>query len=802
MTADKGSIVAGRDVKNATSIHTHNTVLPAESLKTAPRVKAPAGLTNVPLPHGFVGRDRQMKALDAAFAASGEVVVQALHGLGGVGKSTLAAYWAATRSRSSPRWWITAESAVAVDSGLADFAVALHPALKSMELGTDELREWALLWLATHRNWLIVLDNVNDQQHVRPIIERAGRGGNFLITSRRATGWHELSSTVVLDALEEAEAIELFTRILNHQKERNTDGAAEVCEEVGFLPLAVEQAASYCAETGVSPRAYLDLLTSRPAEMFAATAENGDANRTIARIWSITLDRLSDTPLAGEALRVLAWYAPDGIPCSLVDDLSYPPHLRSRIIQLRSECAHDANALHVRIRKVFRSYVENMADPQGLNQAIGRLAAYSMISQQDNTITVHRLVQALARTPDRKDPHRRVKDIASAQRVAAKALESRLPADAYHPSTWPIWDTLLPHVIAHTDHTPPESETATTARLLGETSRFLYRQGAMARSTAAGSRAAQIHERLLGKKHRVTLASRDTLAATYQAAGDLKRAIPLLEAVLVDTERLLGTDHPHTLRRRNNLAGAYQASGDLKRAISLYESNLADTERILGSDHRHTLIHRNNLAGAYQASGDLTHAISLYESNLADTERILGSDHRHTLIHRNNLARAYQEAGDLTHAISLYESNLADTERILGTDHPDTLDRRDAIAAAYQAGGDLTHATPLFESVLVDTERILGSDHPDTLTHRNNLATAYQEAGDLKRAIPLLESNLVDTERILGSDHPDTLIHRNNLATAYQEAGDLERAIPLLESNLVDTERILGSDHPDTLRRR
>jgi hypothetical protein len=253
LSADKGSIVAGRDVKNATAFHVQNTVLPAEALKSAPRVKAPVGLTNVPQPHGFVGRGRQMKALDAAFATSGEVVVQALHGLGGVGKSTLAAYWAATKSRSSPQWWITAESAVAVDSALADFAVALHPALKGIEMGTDELREWALLWLAAHRNWLIVLDNVNDPQHVRPIIERAGRGGRFLITSRRSTGWHQLSSTVALDVLEEAEAVELFTRILNHQKERDSDGAAEVCEEVGFLPLAVEQAASYCAETGVSP---------------------------------------------------------------------------------------------------------------------------------------------------------------------------------------------------------------------------------------------------------------------------------------------------------------------------------------------------------------------------------------------------------------------------------------------------------------------------------------------------------------------------------------------------------------------
>lgn len=564
LSADKGSIVAGRDVRSATSFHTHNTVLPAGALKSAAKVKAPpTGLSNVPRPHGFVGRDRQLAALDTAFATSGEVVVQALHGLGGVGKSTLAAHWARTRSRSSAQWWIAAESSAALDSGLADLAVALHPVLTSTEMGADDLREWALSWLAAHRGWLIVLDNVNDPQHVRPVIERAGRGGRFLITSRRATGWHQLSSTVPLDVLDEAEAIELFTHILNHEKQRDIDGVAEVCAEVGFLPLAVEQAASYCAETGVSPRTYLDLLTSRPAKMFATTAEDGDADRTIARIWSLTLDRLKETPLAGEVLRVLAWYAPDGIPRNLLDDLSYPPLLRSKVAQLQSQRANEVTGRRLRLLKFARSHIENLADPQALNTAIGRLAAYSMISEQDGTITVHRLVQALARTPDPKNPHRRAKDITSAQRVAANTLESRLPAKVGDPGTWSTWHALLPHLIAHTDRTPPESETATTARPLRNASEFLCEQGAVARGTAAGSRAARIHERLLGKRHRATLTSRGNLAIAYKDAGDLKRAIPLLESNLTDTERILGTDHPHTLTRRNNLGRTYETAKGL-----------------------------------------------------------------------------------------------------------------------------------------------------------------------------------------------------------------------------------------------
>ncbi|MCH0559970.1 MULTISPECIES: FxSxx-COOH system tetratricopeptide repeat protein [Streptomyces] len=767
--------MAGRDVKSATSFHTHNAVLPAGALKSAPRVKAPAGLSNMPQPHGFVGRDRQLAALNAAFATSGEVVVQALHGLGGVGKSTLAAYWASTRSGSSPQWWITAESPAALDAGLADFAVALHPALASTQMGADELREWALLWLAAHRNWLIVLDNVIDPQHVRPVVERAGNGGRFLITSRRATGWHQLSSTVPLDVLEEAEAVELFTRILTHEKQRDSDGAAEVCAEVGFLPLAVEQAASYCVETDISPRHYLGLLDRKPAETFTRTAEGGDADRTIARIWSITLDRLKDMPLAWEVLRVLAWYAPDGIPCGLLDDLAYPPPLRSMVTRLRSQPLGNANALRTRLHRFACHYAERKADRLALSTAIGKLAAYSMIGRQGDTITVHRLVQAFARTPDPMDPYRRARDIAEAQQIAAHAIGRSLPTDPDDPDTWPTWHALLPHVAAHIDCTPPQSETFATARLLREVSNFYSRRGVVSRGIAAGIRAVQIYERLLGRKHYVTLYSRNTLANAYTAAGDFKCAVALFESNLADTEGVFGPDHPDTLASRNNLASAYQGAGDLKRAIPLFESTLADSERIFGSNHLVNLLRRNNLAVAYEGAGDLKRAIPLFESNLADTEGVFGPDHPDTLTCRNNLAAGYQGAGDLKRAIPLFESTLADSERILGADHPDTLMRRNNLANAYESACNLMHAIPLLESTLADSERVLGPDHPKTLTVRHNLAVAYEGAGDLKRAIPLFESTLADSERILGADHPDTLARRDHFANTCKGTKRLHR---------------------------
>ncbi|MGI5322331.1 tetratricopeptide repeat protein [Actinomadura nitritigenes] len=51
----------------------------------------------------------------------------------------------------------------------------------------------------------------------------------------------------------------------------------------------------------------------------------------------------------------------------------------------------------------------------------------------------------------------------------------------------------------------------------------------------------------------VGLASRNNLAGAYQSAGDLDRAIPLLEATLTDYERILGGDHPLTKAVRENV---------------------------------------------------------------------------------------------------------------------------------------------------------------------------------------------------------------------------------------------------------
>ncbi|WP_148088527.1 FxSxx-COOH system tetratricopeptide repeat protein [Streptomyces sp. PanSC9] len=741
--------------------------MPAEALRPASEVEARDGLDDLPWrPDHFVGRNGELDRLDAALARPGVALVQAVHGLGGIGKSTLAAHWATTRDHGhQPVRWFTADSPAGIQQGLADLAVALQPALKVLPV--EALAEYGLQWLATHTGWLVVLDNVNDPAHVTPLLVRAP-GGRFLITSRLGDGWGANVSLVRLDVLDPDESLALLTSIITSASPRDLDGAAELCAELGHLPLAVEQAAAYIAQTPFStPRTYLQLLAEHPAQMYGQAGALTDAERTVARVWNITLDHIATRqPAAVDLLRSLAWYAPDAIPARLatLDDHG----------------------------------------PVQTNQALGLLTAYSMISPDPatGTITVHRLVQALARTPDPTDPHRTPELIDQARENAVTHLTQNLPTTPQDPLSWDTWRQLLPHIDALTHHTREDTDTPATAYIHNEAGLFLQHQGLLHQAISYLHRAQTHYEHVLGPEHSNTLTTRNNLANAYQDIGDHTQAISLHQQTLEIRTRILGPEHPHTLTTRNNLASTYQNAGDHTRAIPLLEQTLKVRTRILGPEHPQTLTSRNNLAHAYETAGDHTRAIPLLEQTLKDRTRILGPEHPDTLTTRNNLAGAYQTAGDHIRAISLLEQTVEAFARILGPEHPDTLTTRNNLASAYQTAGDHTRVIPLLEQTLKDRTRILGPEHPDTLASRNNLAHAYQTAGDHTRAIPLLEQTVEAFARILGPEHPYTLTTRSNLANAYQTAGDHTRVIPLLEQTLKDRTRILGPEHPDTLASR
>ncbi|MFI6761929.1 tetratricopeptide repeat protein [Micromonospora sp. NPDC050417] len=282
-------------------------------------------------------------------------------------------------------------------------------------------------------------------------------------------------------------------------------------------------------------------------------------------------------------------------------------------------------------------------------------------------------------------------------------------------------------------------------------------------------------------------------------AGDLHRAVPMLQTTYDERERILGRHHPDTRTSRFDLAGVYRSAGRFDEAVGIYQAIVDERHRELGPEHIDTREARYSLAQTYEAAGRLSKAISIYEAIVAARERELGAGHPGTGAVRTMLAHAYAAAGRHDEAITLHRAIVEERERDLGHEHPETLTSRSNLASAYESAGLTAEAIRLFRAIVADNTRLLGRDHLSTLTSRNNLAQAYESAGWRFQAIATYQATAGAMERVLGPGHHSTLTVRSNLAHIYRRAGMDDEAARLLESIVADEERLLGADHPNTL---
>ena len=338
---------------------------PQEALSTA--VQQPR-ISQIPHPRNpnFIGREEYLERLHQELN-SGKLaaVMQAIAGLGGIGKTQLALeYSYRYGSEYNVIWWVRSEQEETRLGDLQALGQALGQSRSGMEVSQSITA--TLAWLDRNDNWLLVFDNVEHPSHIRDLLPKARRG-HIIITSRYAA-WQEVAQTVSLTLWSRGEAISYLSQ---RTRQQNDTAAAAIAEALGYLPLALVQAAAYIEETGCSFADYLELFQAHPAETLRLRPAASDAEKVIATIWEIAFQRVAETnPRAVELLNLFAFLPPDRIPRRLLTG--------------------QANRLPV-------SLAETVQDPFVLNTAITVLRSYSLIDTTEDSFSVHRLVQVAVR---------------------------------------------------------------------------------------------------------------------------------------------------------------------------------------------------------------------------------------------------------------------------------------------------------------------------------------------------------------------------------------------------------------------
>jgi hypothetical protein len=689
---------------------------PAEVLRLAPR------------PPSLVDREHLLAEVDDRLAGSDRsgprVVV--LSGLAGSGKTSVAVEYAHRHlSEVGIAWQFEAEDPTVLAAGFSELATQLG--------ARDALAEQDPVAsvhgiLATYRDgWLLVFDSAPDPASVQPFVPPAGEG-RVLITSRNALWPSGQALEVPVLSLDAAVGF-----LADRTGDPDHQAAEELATELAGLPLALEQAAAFIQATGDSLAGYLASFRRRRASLMARGQAAGYPG-TVAAAWAVAFSQVEKSaPIAAGLLQLLAFYAPEAVPLSLL--LQSRPGLTE---QLPDEVAPVLAPL--------------LDDELAVKDAVAALRRFSLVSPAPGgAVSVHRLVQAV--TADQMSA-----ELARAWRQAAATLiEAALPDDPAQPNTWAVFAALLPHARAVLELT------STGARRIAE---YLGHSGSYwaARDLFRLVADAYTQDQTYGPEDPDTLNVCGDLAFWTGQAGDAATAREQYAALLPVEERVLGPEHPETLTARNNLARWTGAAGDPAGARDQLASLLPVFKRVLGPEHPDTLATLGNLAFWTGAAGDAARARDQYAALLPIRERVLGPEHPDTLTARNNLARWTGEAGDTAGARDQYAALLPIRERVLGPEHPDTLLTRDYLAHWTGGAGDPAGAHDQLAALLPVVERVLGPEHPDALTARVNLADWTGAAGDPAGARVQLAALLPVVERVLGPEHPDTLATRRSLA--------------------------------------
>jgi tetratricopeptide (TPR) repeat protein/DNA-binding XRE family transcriptional regulator len=642
----------------------------------------------------FTGREHLLATLHSHLLAArkaSSVKPLALYGLGGIGKTAIAVEYAFRyRDDYICAFWIRAATH---DTFVNDFVrLAQLLALPEKESTEQRITITAIQrWLATHEDWLLILDSAEDLRMAQEFLPSSHKGALLFTTRTQAVG--TLADGLEVEKLAEPESALLLLRRSKLPLAQAEDLAAaeRIVRELDGLPLAIVQAGAYIEETRCSLADYLHLYVTHRKDLLGEHSQlQVDYDRTVTTTWSLAFQQVEQqNPIAADFLRFCAFLAPDAISEELL--------------------ARGGDELGTVLGAAVR-------DPFRLNEALRVLLRYSLVRRDASAhiLTVHRLVQQVLRESMDQQTQQMW-----AER-AVRAIHAAFPDDRYHagPQHW----ISIPHI----------QECATlieryhlhfpqAAHLLYLGGDFLYFHALYVPSEALHQQALAIRQHIYGAEHPAVAESLNALAILARLQGNYKRAEQLHLQALTLRERVLGPEHALTAMSCNNLGVLSCTQGRYAQAEHYLQRALGIREQVLGSRHADTLLTSLNLAKLQIEQRRYEQAEHLLTQTLATGEQALEPAHPVIAHNLGLLGRVYAGLGEYEQAERFYQRSLAICQQTHGPEHPAVAERLDDLADLAFARGHDARAQTLGRQAVEMCERTLGDQHPDTIAYREHL---------------------------------------------------------------------------------
>ncbi|MEQ0561730.1 FxSxx-COOH system tetratricopeptide repeat protein [Amycolatopsis sp. NEAU-NG30] len=772
---------------------------------------------SIPPPNpNFTGRGELLAQLGERLGAGTTAVLPAtLHGMGGIGKTQMATEYIYRHLQDYDIvWWIQATRPTQIHASLTELAQHLRlPGADEANTAVPAVKE-ALRLGRPYRRWLLVFDSAEDPEMVRPFFP-VGGPGDILVTSRNPN-WAGVARPLEVAVFERGESKTLLSKRGPQLDDADAD---RIAEKLGDLPLAIEQAAAWLAETGMSAREYLELFDEKVAEILD-TSNPQDYETSVAAAWNVSFDQLSvSNPAAHQLLQVCAFFAPEPVSRSIFTGV------RETTISPQLDAA--------------------LRDPIKLSRAIRDINRFGLakIDHRTDTILLHRLVQLVLRNRMTEQTRRDMRH------GAHKLLANLDPNGPDSPRQWQRYQEVLPHIydaelIECTDQwvrllvinlmkflyhwgdhdgavtlaeravqtwerdrlerqrkgeapveDPPLQELQASERLAF----FQWTVGRYAEAAQISKRTFERYRESIGADEEETLNAALTYAAVLKARGDFTEAVQRNEEIYVKARGLFGGDDPITLQAANDYVAALLLAGDYRQADELAADTYNRRVEIFGYDNASTVTTQVLMVIARRELGEYPWARIEQQQITQRVEQFYGENSVSTLRRKYHLSVACRKDGDHETARAISEDALRRFRIRYGDKHPNALACALGYSIDLRHAQEFTRAREAGEEVFDLYRESLGENHPHTLSAALDLGVTMRLSGDPSGARALDERSLEGFRLQLGEDHPHTIVCAIDVASDLAALDRVEEAAERDAELLERSRRVLGENHPTTL---